>query len=223
MIKSSQPGKEIESSSLAQIIGLVEKVLRSDRIRILPALFNQDELRRRILLTLNMTKIVQHIWEAMREGNTERLTAVFDGQYPIRSTGDMRTWYTGRPCEYTTRSHVNFCVFDSTWEASEAFILDHDSNVEAWVKNDHLGFEVLYVFKGVVKKYRPDFLIRLTSGKMLVLEVKGQDTQQDQSKRAFLEEWCKAVNTQGGFGVWERDVSYAVSDLKDILAAHNIV
>jgi hypothetical protein len=29
------------------------------------------------------------------------------------------------------------------------------------------------VFKGVVKKYRPDFLIRLKSGKMLVLEVKG--------------------------------------------------
>lgn len=32
---------------LAQIIGLVEKVLRSDRIRIVPVLFSQDELRRR--------------------------------------------------------------------------------------------------------------------------------------------------------------------------------
>jgi type III restriction enzyme len=146
-----------------------------------------------------MTKIVQHIWEAIREGNTERLTAVFDGQYPIRSTADMRTCYTGGPCEYCKRSHINFCVYDTTWEASEAFILDRDPKVEAWVKNDHLGFEVLYVFKGVVKKYRPDFLIRLTSGKMLVLEIKGQDTQQDQSKRHFLGEWCKAVNSQGGF------------------------
>lgn len=205
---------------LAQIIGLVEKVLRSDRIRILPALFAQDELRRRILLTLNMTKIVQHIWQAIREGNTERLTAVFDSQHPIRSTADMRTWYTGRPCEYGKRSHVNFCVYDSTWEASEAFILDHDPNVEAWVKNDHLGFEVLYVFNGVVKKYRPDFLIRLKSGKMLVLEVKGQDTQHDQSKRHFLDEWCKAVNTEGGFGAWEWDVSLEPSDLKDILVKH---
>jgi type III restriction enzyme len=205
---------------LSQIIGLVEKVLRSDRIRILPALFAQDELRRRILLTLNMTKIVQHIWQAIREGNTERLTAVFDAQYPIRSTADMRTWYTGKPCEYGKRSHVNFCVYDSTWEASEAFILDHDSTVDAWVKNDHLGFEVLYVFKGVVKKYRPDFLIRLKTGKTLVLEVKGQDTQQDQSKRSYLAEWCRAVNEQGGFGVWECDVSYEPSDLKDILAKH---
>ena len=40
----------------------------------------------------------------------------------------------------------------------------------AWVKNDHLGFEVLYIYRGVVHKYRPDFLIRLVSGEMLVLE-----------------------------------------------------
>jgi hypothetical protein len=28
----------------------------------------------------------------------------------------------------------------------------------AWVKYDHLGFEVLYVYCGVVRKNRPDFL-----------------------------------------------------------------
>ena len=39
-----------------------------------------------------------------------------------RSTGDMRSWYTGRPCELTKHSHINFCVFDSTWEASEAYL-----------------------------------------------------------------------------------------------------
>ena len=120
-------------------------------MRISPPLFFQDELRRRILLTLNMTKIVQHIWEAIRQENTEQLVPVFDNERPIRSTGDMRTWYTGRPCEWAKRSHINFCVYDSTWEASEAFILDHDQNVEAWVKNDHLGFEMLYVYKGVVR------------------------------------------------------------------------
>jgi type III restriction enzyme len=66
----------------------------------------------------------------------------------MRSTGDMRTWYTGKPCEPTKRSHINFSVFDSTWEASEAFELDRNAYVDAWVKNDHLGFEILYIFKG---------------------------------------------------------------------------
>ena len=64
---------------------------------------------------------------------------LFDRARPIRSTGDMGTWYTGKPCERTERSHINFCVYDSTWEASEAFELDHNRDVAAWVKNDHLG------------------------------------------------------------------------------------
>ena len=130
----------------------------------------------------------------------------------------MRPWYTGRPCEVTRRSHISHCVYDSTWEATEAFELERSTNVVAWVKNDHLGFEVLYIYKGVVQKYRPDFLIRLTSGKMLVLEVKGQDTQQNRTKREFLAEWVKAVNEHGGFGQWAWNVSRDPADIGDILA-----
>jgi len=51
---------------LAQLIRLVEQVLRSDRIVISPDLFKRDELRRRIVLTLSMARIVHHIWEAIR-------------------------------------------------------------------------------------------------------------------------------------------------------------
>ena len=164
---------------LAQLVRLVEQFIRSDRISIIPALFLRDDLMRRLIITLNMTKVVQHIWEAIRFENTESLEPVFDRDRPIRSTGDMTTWYTGRPCTHTARSHINFCVHDSTWEASEAFALDHSAEVTAWVKNDHLGFEVFYVHRGVVRKYRPDFLIRLRSGDMLVLETKGQDSEQN--------------------------------------------
>jgi len=65
--------------------------------------------------------VVQHIWEAIRCENTEKLEPVFDQDRPIRSTGDMGTWYTGKPCASTTRSHINVCVYDSAWEATEAF------------------------------------------------------------------------------------------------------
>ena len=90
----------------------------------------------------------------------------------------------------------------------------------AWVKNDHLGFEILYVFRGVVLKYRPDFLIRLSNGKHLVLEVKGQMGQQDGTKRDFLREWVEAVNAHGGFGTWASDVSMTPADLSSILKKH---
>jgi type III restriction enzyme len=103
-------------------------------------------------MTVNMTKIVQHIFERIRFENVQGRNLVFDREKPLRSTGDMRPWYTGRPCEITQRSHINFCVFDSTWEASEACQLDRVDGVDAWVKNDHLGFEILYIWQGIVKK-----------------------------------------------------------------------
>ncbi|MBI4334638.1 MAG: type III restriction endonuclease subunit R, partial [Chloroflexi bacterium] len=202
---------------LAQLVHLVEQFTRSDKITITPALFYQDDLKCRLIITLNMTKVVQHIWEAIRFENTEKLEPVFDRDRPIRSTSDMGTWYTGKPCEYTGRSHINFCVYDSTWEASEAFELDHNPSVEAWVKNDHLGFEVLYIHRGVVRKYRPDFVIRFNSGNFLVLETKGKDTERDQTKRRFLGEWVRAVNEHGGFGRWAWAVSKDPGDIKDSL------
>jgi type III restriction enzyme len=202
---------------LAQLVRIVEAFIRSDRIAISPPLFYQDELRRRLIITLNMSRVVQHVWEAVRQENTERLTPVFDRDHPIRSTGEMRTWYTGKPCERTRKSHINVCVYDSTWEASDAFVLDTSDAVAAWAKNDHLGFEVHYVYRGVVRKYRPDFLVRLKSGDMLVLEVKGQDTEQDRVKRRYLDEWTQAVNAHGGFGHWRWAVTQHPGEIRDVL------
>jgi len=202
---------------LVQLVQIVEAFIRSDRIAITPPLFYQDELRRRLVITLNMSRVVQHVWEAVRQENTERLAPVFDRDHPIRATGDMRTWYTGKPCERTRRSHINVRVYDSAWEASDAFALDDSDAVAAWVKNDHLGFEVLYVYRGVVRKYRPDFLVRLKNGEMLVLETKGQETEQDKVKRRYLDEWTQAVSAHGGFGRWRAAVAKTPGEMRDIL------
>ncbi len=202
---------------LAQLVKIVEQFIQSNKISISPPLFYQDDLRRRLIITLNMSRVVQHVWEAVRQENTERLTPVFDRDHPIRATGDMRTWYTGKPCERTRKSHINVCVYDSTWEASDAFALDDSDVVAAWVKNDHLGFEVLYIYRGVVRKYRPDFLVRLGTGDMLVLETKGQDTEQDQVKRRYLDEWTQAVNAHGAFGRWRLAVAKNPGEIRDIL------
>ena len=95
--------------------------------------------------------------------------------------------------------------------------MDRSPHVAAWAKNDHLGFEITYSFKGVIRKFRPDYLVRLANGKMLILEVKGQDSQEQQTKREFLSEWVRAVNGHGGFGLWAADVSRYPSDIHEIL------
>jgi type III restriction enzyme len=207
---------------LVQLIRIVERFITSDKISIRNDLFRQGELRRRILTMLNLNKIIQHIWEAIRTENTVKLLPVFDIENPIRSTGNMRTWHTSKPCGWAEKSHINFCVFDSTWEASEAYLLDNHANVASWVKNDHVGFVVIYNYQGVVRKYYPDFIIKQTNGEYLILETKGKDTQQNKTKRAFLDEWVKAVNNHGGFGKWNWAVSFHPSDLESILDAAGI-
>ena len=204
---------------LIQLVGLTERFVYSDKVVIHPRLFHADDLKRRLMLTLNMTKVVRHLWHAIQFENTQKLVPVFDRDHPIRSTGDMATWYTGKPCEHTRRSHINKCVFDSAWEATEAHALDNSEWVHSWVKNDHLGFEVVYIHAGVVHKYRPDFLIRLTNGTMLVLEVKGKEREQDKTKRRYLQDWCRAVTEHGGFGHWDCAVSWRPGDIQDILQA----
>ena len=205
---------------VGQLVGLVDRFLRSDKVRFAPLIFSTDDTRRRVLLILNMNKVVQHIYEQIRETNTEAIEPVLDPARPIRSTADMPVWYTTKPCGETIKSQINFCVYDSTWEATEAFALDRNPAVQAWAKNDHLGFEIFYLYQGVVRRYRPDYLIRLENGENLVLETKGQDSQQNKAKRAALAEWVRAVTGHGGFGTWHSDVSFNTADVDGIIAKY---
>ena len=202
---------------LTQLIRIVEKFINSDIIKMNPPLFFQDDIKRRILITLNMNKIVNHIFNEIRCENTQSLTPVFDSDKPIRSTGDMRTWYTSKPCDNYKKNHINFCVYDSTWEYNAAFQLDKHPNVKAWTKNDHLHFEIPYMFQGIVHKYRPDFLVKLIDDSFLIIEVKGVETQQDQVKWEYLKEWIQAVNEYGSFGKWDWGVAAEANELVNLL------
>ncbi len=203
---------------VAQVVALVERFVRSPALIFQPADWGEDGLKRRALLMLDMNRVVNHVWAAIVQQNAEHWDLIFDEVRPVRSTADMRPWYTSRPCEVAQRSHINFCVYDSAWESSEAYELDHNPNVAAWVKNDHLGFEIAYMFQGVTRKYRPDFLVRLTTGGALVLETKGQDSPEARAKHDALNEWVTAVNAHGGFGHWAAHVSRHPRDVAGILA-----
>jgi type III restriction enzyme len=204
---------------LGQLIQIAEKYINSDCITVKPVSYGEDELKRRTILILSMNRIVQHLFDGIRFQSTERLDPVFDVRKPITSTEDAGTWYTGKVCERFRKTHINLCVFDSTYEKAAALELDRNKAVKAWAKNDHLNFEILYFFKGVVRKYIPDFLVELTDGTKLILEVKGQETDRDRTKWSFLNEWIQAMNGDGRFGRWVWDVSYdpAASDVSRII------
>jgi type III restriction enzyme len=209
--------KGSKETFLIQLISIIEKFIYSNKIVIKNPLFNQDEARRRVLIMLNMNKVVQHIWNEIRAVNTEALTPVFDKESPIRSSGDIRTWWTSKPNEAFDKSHINFVVVDSKWEYLEAKTINESKVVKSFVKNDHLNFVVYYNYQGVVRRFFPDFLIKLKTGENLIVETKGQDNEQNKTKRAYLDEWCRAINQHGGFGKWSWAVSFDPNDLDQIL------
>ncbi|MEB2329661.1 MAG: DEAD/DEAH box helicase family protein [Ignavibacteriaceae bacterium] len=209
--------KGSKETFLIQLISIIEKFIYSNKIVIKNPLFNQDESRKRILIMLNMNKVVQHIWNEIRAVNTEALTPVFDKENPIRSSGDIRTWWTSKPNEAFDKTHINFVVVDSKWEYLEAKTINESNVVESFVKNDHLNFVIYYNYQGVVRRFFPDFLIKLTTGENLIVETKGQDNEQNKTKRAYLDEWCRAINQHGGFGKWSWAVSFDPNDLDQIL------
>lgn len=202
---------------MAQLLKLTEEFIQSDKVRIKTDLFNQDPTRRNILITLNISRIIQHFWLAIKDQNAALLEPVFDKEKPIRSTSDMPTWYTSKPNIWHEKSHINYTVFDSTWEGNNANILDTHAAVKAFVKNDHLGFSIKYHFKGVVRNYYPDYIIHLKNGDYLILEVKGQDSDETRAKRDFLNLWVKAVNQTNKFGTWHWAVVFNSHEIHDIL------
>ena len=202
---------------LAQVVRIVEKFIDSEKIKIKNVEFKNDQTKRKIMIILNMNKIVQHIWLAIRAENTEKLTPIFDKERPIRSTSDVRPWFTSKPCEWIEKSHISHCPYDSGWEASEAYFFEKSDLVESFVKNDHLGFTILYNYKGIIRKFYPDFILRLANGEHIVLETKGVDSQQNQTKRKYLNEWINSVNNHGGFGKWHWDVSFHPSDIEGLI------
>jgi type III restriction enzyme len=204
---------------VVQLVRIVERFLRSDKL-VIPSLFHQDPLRRRILLASSMDRVVQHIGQHLREENVERIEPIFDEEQPLGSTRQMRTWYTTKPCQPTGRSQISHVVADSAWEAHAANILEQHPHVQAYAKNDHLGFQVHYLWNGSRRRFVPDFLVRLTTGRTLVLEIKGEDADQHKAKRAALGAWVQAVNTKGGFGTWSADVVFEMARMHDIIVRH---
>lgn len=204
-----------------QLIRLVEQFISTaaDKLDI-PSLFHSDGLRRRILIALNADLVVQHLVKHVEQRNVASIEPVFDPEQPIGSTRAMRTWYTTKGNQPTKRSQISHVVGDSSWEIYAANIFDSSDLVSAYAKNDHLGFQIFYLWGGSRRRFLPDFIVRLANGKTLVLEIKGEDSPQNVAKRDALKLWVDAVNAKGGFGTWCWDVAFEPAQVHDIVRQH---
>ncbi len=128
-----------------------------------------------------------------------------------------------------SRSHVNYVVLDSGWEAELARVLEAHPRVLAYVKNQGLGFEVPYRDGAVPRRYVPDVVVRLDVGAdeplNLVLETKGFRGLDAQIKAQTMTElWVPGVNNLRSFGRWAfaefRDVFEIERAFGELVNAH---
>src|SRR5258707_11159594 len=125
---------------------------------------------------------------------------------PIGTSAEV-DFKTMRPCRATEYSHINQVALDTdTWEASTAFHLEQmarEGRIVSYVRNDHLGLVIPYEYEGVEHSYEPDFLVRITSGRTAVLEIKGFIDNQTRAKHDAAGRWITAVNNWGELGHWD--------------------
>ncbi|OGG49846.1 MAG: hypothetical protein A3F84_15830 [Candidatus Handelsmanbacteria bacterium RIFCSPLOWO2_12_FULL_64_10] len=121
----------------------------------------------------------------------------------IGTTADV-DFTTKRNVHSTQRSHVSAVVLDSSWEQTAAFHLERQTDhVFCYVRNDRPFLLIPYEYEGVQHHFEPDYLVRLKNGKTVVLEMKGEENDQDRAKHQAARRWVASVNNWGRLGVWD--------------------
>jgi type III restriction enzyme len=169
----------------------------------------------------------QLMYRELADMSCERITAAitrkFIGERPIKAlldpynpagstrhvrfnTSRAERWDTSGP---PPKNQVNWVILDSDWEAEFCRVAEGHPRVLAYTKNHNLGFEVPYRYGSVMRKYRPDFIVQVDTGRgaadplNLVVEIKGYRREDAKEKKATMETyWVPGVNHLGTYGRW---------------------
>jgi hypothetical protein len=110
-------------------------------------------------------------------------------------------FHSTKPTYPVSKCHLNAMVADTKqWEQSAGFALDLHPAVLRWVKNDHLGFLIPYRKQALAARYIPDFIAVLENGLQLIIEIKGQYSDDADIKAKAAERWVSAMNHLGDYG-----------------------
>jgi len=177
---------------------------------------NKEQLRRLFVWRPFAQKAAERIARACApaEAGTEIVRAIPN---PYNEEGSSRhvDFVTSKTSLFTPSPalcQVNYIVADAGWETAVAGAIERDlaDLTVAYVKNDRLGFEVPYEYRGETHMYRPDFIVKLDDSRglddalNLVVEVKGFRDDQDAAKADTMRtRWLPGVNAARKFGRWE--------------------
>ncbi|OWY40967.1 restriction endonuclease [Xenophilus sp. AP218F] len=141
------------------------------------------------------------------------VVAVLDAYNPTGSTVHVN-FNTSKTDRWDTigpppKSHINWVMLDSDWEAEFCRVAEAHPKVRAYVKNHNLGLEVPYRYMSDLRTYIPDFILRVDDGHgdddllNLIVEIKGYRGEDAKDKKSTMETyWIPGVNHLKNHGRW---------------------
>ena len=207
------------ASHIFQLGNIFDKFINSEKIKFDFDDSNNSKKLKKIILSQKIQTISEHIKQYIIETSNNQLMPVIDKSKPLISTGDLRSWMTSKKTQKINYSHINNMVVDSNFEGLFSQELERIASKEkifSWVKNDHIGFKIWYVYKGEVHAYYPDFLIKINNENYLIVETKGVKKDQDEYKWNALKEWCLAINNLKNYGNWNFTQIFKKEDFNKI-------
>ncbi|WDP91068.1 MAG: DEAD/DEAH box helicase family protein [Desulfobacter sp.] len=137
------------------------------------------------------------------------IKALLDPYNPSGSTTHVN-FNTSKKLRWETsadRSHINWVILDSDWEAEFCRVAEAHPKVKAYVKNHNLGLEVPYRYGSGTRTYIPDFIVHVDDGHedplQLIVEIKGYRGEDAKDKKSTMEAyWIPGVNNLKTYGRW---------------------
>lgn len=147
--------------------------------------------------------------------------AILDPYNPTGSTNFVR-FTTSKATRWQTdprKCAINWVICDSDWEAEFCRVVESHPRVRAYVKNQGLGLEVPYLFKGLPRTYLPDFIVQIDDGRPdplnLVVEIKGYRGEDAKDKANTMRTaWVPGVNNLRAYGRWAHAEFQAVFEIE---------
>lgn len=120
-----------------------------------------------------------HSIETRKQMSESRANGIANGRIPNKNGFGTKSWY------HSTKTNEDvYC--DSLLEKFRMIQLDHDPCVTYWTKKHHIKIQYLDTKQ---RNYVPDFLITLTSGELILEEIKGYDIRANVKYEA-LKRYC---------------------------------
>ncbi|MBR0954147.1 BPTD_3080 family restriction endonuclease [Bradyrhizobium canariense] len=158
-----------------------------------------------LLVGQYMQAAINALFDAIKKGasTTDAETAIIPQGAAGRGSTLYVDFHTTKPIIAAAHCHLNAMVADTQkWEQTAALLLDAHPGVKKWVKNERLGFFIPYRRNGLPARYIPDFIVVTDTDENVIVEIKGQVTDNADAKAKAAERWANAVTRLGGYGTW---------------------